>query len=132
MNRNMQRVRIPVQNNTTNVIIFLIFLLFSYVITTIGLMILAYILYRFPVNESTVNIGTVVIYVLSTFLSAFFCGKKQKTKKFVWGLGIGLTYFGMLIILSCLMGTGTISPGTNMVTTLFICGASGMLGGMLA
>lgn len=132
MNRNVKGVQMPMQRNFANLIIFLLFLLFSYLITTIGLVVLAYVLYRFPLNDSAVNIGIIIVYVLSTFLAAFVCGKKLKVRKFAWGLSIGIAYFVILLLISMIMGGTAVSPGTNVLTTLLICAGSGMLGGMLA
>lgn len=132
MNRNIPNVRIPMQKNPAVAIIFLIFLLLAYVITTVGLMILAFLLYKFPLGESAVNVGVIVIYVLSTFIASFICGKKCKNRKFIWGLCIGTAYFVILLLLSLLMSESIVSLGSNVVTSLLICAGSGMLGGMLA
>lgn len=132
MNRNIPNVRIPMQKNPAVAIIFLIFLLLAYVITTVGLMILAFLLYKFPLGESAVNVGVIVIYVLSTFTASFICGKKCKNRKFIWGLCIGTAYFVILLLLSLLMSESIVSLGSNVVTSLLICAGSGMLGGMLA
>lgn len=132
MNRNIPKVRMPMQKNPAMAIIFLIFLLLAYVITTVGLMILAFLLYKFPLGESAVSVGVIIIYVISTFLSSFICGKKCKNRKFIWGLGIGIAYFVILLLLSLLMNESVVSLGTNVVTSMLICAGSGMLGGMLA
>lgn len=132
MNRNIPKVRMPMQKNPAVAIIFLIFLLLAYVITTVGLMILAFMLYKFPLGESAVSVGVIIIYVISTFLSSFICGKKCKNRKFIWGLGIGIAYFVILLLLSLLMNESVVSLGTNVVTSMLICAGSGMLGGMLA
>ena len=132
MNRNLPKVGMPLQKNSANLIVFLIFILLAYVITTCGLLVLAFLLYRFPLSDSAVNIGIIVIYALSTFLSSFICGKKLKNRKFIWGLCIGAVYFLILLLLSVIMNEADISLGSNVVTTLMICAGSGMLGGMLA
>lgn len=132
MNRNIPKVRMPMQKNPAVAIIFLIFLLLAYVITTVGLMILAYLLFKFPLGESAVSVGIIIIYILSTFLSSFICGKKCKNRKFLWGLCIGSAYFIILLLLSLLMNESVVSLGTNVMTSLLICAGSGMLGGMLA
>ena len=132
MNRDIPKVRMPMQKNPAVAIIFLIFLLLAYVITTVGLMILAFMLYKFPLGESAVSVGVIIIYVISTFLSSFICGKKCKNRKFIWGLGIGIAYFVILLLLSLLMNESVVSLGTNVVTSMLICAGSGMLGGMLA
>lgn len=132
MNRNLQKARMPIQKNPASIIVFLLFLLVAYVITTAGLMLLAFLLYKFPLTESAVNIGIILIYITATFLSSFICGKKIKERKFLWGLGIGAAYFVILFLLSLLINGETVNLGTNVFTALLICTGSGMLGGMLA
>ncbi len=132
MNRNMSRARMPMQKNPATAIIFLMFLLVAYVITTVGLMVLAFLLYKFPMTDSAVSIGIIIVYVVSTFLASFICGKKCKSRKFIWGLGIGIAYFVILLLLSLIMNEEVVSLGSNAATALFICAGSGMLGGMLA
>ena len=132
MNHNFRQKRMPLQKNPANLIVFLIFLLMAYVFTTAGLLLLALLLYKFPLTESAVNIGIILIYVASTFLSSFICGRKIKERKFLWGLGIGTAYFVILLLLSFLINGEAANLGTNVFTALLICTGSGMLGGMLA
>lgn len=132
MNHNFKSKHMPVQKNPAKLIVFLVFLLIAYVFTTVGLLLLAFLLYKFPLTESGVNIGIILIYITSAFLSSFICGKKIKERKFLWGLGIGTAYFVILLLLSFLMNGEAANLGTNVFTALLICTGSGMLGGMLA
>jgi len=132
MNHQQQKVRMSIKNNPANLIIFLLFLLIAYLVTTVGLLVLAFLLYKFSMTESAVNIGIILIYIAATFLSSFICGKKVKARKFLWGLGIGAAYFVILFLLSFLMNGEAAGLGTNVFTTMLICTGSGMLGGMLA
>ena len=132
MSHNVLKQRIPMRKDPAVVIILMIFLLLAYVITTVGLMLLAFLLFKFPLEESAVSVGVIMIYILSTFLSSFICGKKCKNRKFLWGLAIGSAYFVILLLLSLIMNESVVALGTNVVTSLLICAGSGMLGGMLA
>lgn len=132
MNHHQQKVRMSIKNNPANLIIFLLFLLIAYLVTTVGLLVLAFLLYKFSMTESAINIGIILIYIAATFLSSFICGKKVKARKFLWGLGIGAAYFVILFLLSFLMNGEAAGLGTNVFTTMLICTGSGMLGGMLA
>ena len=132
MNRNLKKGRMPIQKNPANMIIFLIFLLLAYIFTIVGLVGLAFLLYKFQLSESAVNIGIILIYIVSTFFTSFICGRKTKERKFLWGLGIGGAYFVILLFLSFLMNGEVVNPGTNIFTSFLICTGSGMLGGMLA
>ena len=132
MNHNIVKARVPIRKDPAMAIIFMIFLLLAYVITTVGLMILAFLLFKLPLGESAVSVGVIIIYIVSTFLASFICGKKCKNRKFLWGLAIGSVYFVILLFLSLIMNESVVSLGTNVVTSMLICAGSGMLGGMLA
>lgn len=132
MKRNIPKMRMPLQKNPAAAIIFMLFLLLAYVFTTVGLMVLAFLLFKFSMGESAVSAGVIVIYILSTFLASFICGRKCKSKKFLWGLAIGSSYFVILLLLSLVINESVVALGTNVVTSMLICAGSGMLGGMLA
>ncbi len=132
MKTHFSKSRVSIPDNTVYIVIFIIFLLLSYLITLAGLMILAFLLYKIPMADSAVNIGIVMVYILSTFVSSFLCGKKQKCKKYLWGFLIGTGYFLVLLITSFFTGTSTLEAGSNTITTYIICAGAGTLGGMLA
>lgn len=109
---------------------YLIFLLMSYILTGLMLLLLAFLLYRFQISSNALEIGIIVTYVLSTFLGGFLAGKKAKTRKFLWGLLMGAGYYLILAVFSLLSGTG--QPGASFLTCMIICCGGGMLGGMLS
>ncbi|MBQ7954282.1 MAG: TIGR04086 family membrane protein [Lachnospiraceae bacterium] len=106
-------------------------LLFSYIITGLLLVLLAFLLYRFELSAKMVSVGIVVIYVVSTFLAGFITGKRIGNKKFFWGFVMGSAYFIVLLIVSLVANRSVSQVSTDFVTTLLICAGSGMLGGML-
>ena len=93
---------------------------------------MAFLLYKIPLSDSAVNIGIVIIYIISTFLSAFICGRKMKQKKYIWGFLLGISYFVILLIISLITKQSLDSLGNNTITAFLICVGSGTLGGMLA
>lgn len=107
-------------------------LLVSYVVTGILLLILALLLYKFSLPKQVIGIGVIVIYIASSFLGGLLLGKSMKVKKYLWGLGIGMGYFLILIILSLIVNGGFQNVSGNFLLTMFLCGGSGMLGGMLS
>lgn len=132
MNRKMNKSRFSMQGNPVYLITFSLFLLLSYLLTLGGLLLLALLLYKIPLSESAVNIGIIVIYILSTFLTAFICGKKMQKKKFLWGFLLGASYFLVLLVISLLTNQSNVILGTNVLTSFMICAGAGTLGGMLA
>lgn len=114
-------------------VLFLLKLLaFSYILTAVFLLILSMLLYKFRLSETIINIGIVVIYIASTFLTGFLAGKKIGTKKYLWGVFLGAGYFLILTLISLIINHGISDFSGNFLSTLFLCVGSGMLGGMLS
>ena len=107
-------------------------MLISYLLTAGLLLLLSLLLYRFGLSENIVSIGITGIYVLATFLSGFLAGKREQTKRFLWGLLMGLLYFLLLTAVSLIVEHSSFSLGRGFITTLILCCAGGMLGGMLS
>ena len=107
-------------------------LLFSYILTGVLLSLLAFLLYKVGLTESIVSIVIIVIYVAATFFAGFVAGKKLKSRKFLWGLLMGSAYFIVLAAISMVMGKPAGQLGDSVITTLVLCAAGGMLGGMLS
>lgn len=107
-------------------------LLASYVATGLLLLILAFLLYRFQLTKSVVDIAILVIYILSCFLAGFIEGKVMGTQKFIWGALCGLLYFLLLTVISLAVNRSFDGTSSNFVTTLILCTAGGMLGGMIS
>lgn len=107
-------------------------LLISYLLTTGLLLLLALMLYRFDLSEKTVSICIIGIYIIITFLSGFLAGKREGSRKFLWGLLMGGLYFSILIVISLIINQGMNEVSGNFFTVLILCCGSGMLGGMLS
>lgn len=110
----------------------LLILVLSYVLTACLLLLLAFILYKFRISESIVNIAVIVIYISVTFAAGFIAGKYYKVKKFLWGLVLGSVYFLILVLVSLTGGVSDTVIGSGVVTTWLLCAGGGMLGGMLS
>ena len=110
----------------------LLILVLSYVLTACLLLLLAFILYKFRISESIVNIAVIVIYISVTFAAGFIAGKYYKVKKFLWGLVLGSVYFLILVLVSLIGGVSDTVIGSGVVTTWILCAGGGMLGGMLS
>ena len=75
-------------------------LLCAYLVTGMFLLILALLLYKAGLSEENVNLGIILIYVIGTFSGGFVMGKLEGQKKFLWGLGTGVVYFALLLLIS--------------------------------
>ncbi len=107
-------------------------LLISYILTGALLLLLALFVYRFRLSEKTVSLVIIGIYIGITFFAGFITGKKLKTKKFLWGLIMGIAYFVVLAILSFVVNHSLGDMGSNVFSVLVMCAGSGMLGGMVS
>ncbi|MCI9136983.1 MAG: TIGR04086 family membrane protein [Lachnospiraceae bacterium] len=105
-------------------------LLAMYMVTGILLLILSAMLYKMQLSESMVSAGIVLIYVISGFLGGFLSGKTMKKKRFLWGTGMGACYFLILVLGSIAFQRGINMELSRFFTTLILCTASGMIGGM--
>lgn len=107
-------------------------LVLAYLVTTVILLALAFIMLKFQPDTGKTEIGILVTYVLSCFLGGWYAGRKAERRKFLWGLMTGLLYFLLLFLIS---GMGDRAAQTNMVQSLLslaLCAGGGMLGGMIS
>lgn len=106
--------------------------LVMFAVSSLLLLLLALLLYKMELSESAVKIGIVVIYVISGLIGGFLMGKMMKEQKFLWGLAAGIIYFCVLMLVSALVTGGIDLELTKLLTTLILCSASGMAGGMIS
>ena len=107
-----------------------------YVVSAVFLLLLAFLLYQMELTEEVVKIGIIVIYIISGFSGGFLIGKQMKDKRYLWGLLAGVIYYALILMFSLLLKQGmteemVIDP-IRIVTTLFLCAASGMAGGLVS
>ena len=101
-------------------------------LTALLLALLAFLLYKLGLDEKSVSISMIAIYVVCTFFGGFIMGKKTGSRRFLWGLLTGTLYFLVLALVSLAVGKGNIQMGTSFFTTLALCAGGGMLGGMVS
>ena len=104
----------------------------AYILTAGLLLLLAFMLYRFGLSEKVVSICIIAVYIIVTFLAGLLAGKKEKRRKFLWGLIMGALYFGILVVVSLAVNKGVEDIAGNMMTVFFLGAGSGMRGGMVA
>ena len=107
-------------------------LLSSYGITTVLLLLLAFLLFKFDLGENMVGAGITAIYILSCFIGGFVMGRNTRRQKYLWGALLGILYFLLLIGVSMLVERGMPMSAGKTLGTLALCLAGGTLGGMLS
>ena len=106
-------------------------LLASYIVTGLLLLLLAFLLYKFGLDEQKVEIGIMIVYLISTFIGGMIAGKLAGAKRFLWGIVIGVLYFVLLLMVSAGIYR-TVQGGMDMVAAFALCVAGGMFGGMFS
>ncbi len=120
-------------NNRKNKLLVIIStLLIMYVITGLALLALALLLFKMQLSENVVTVGIMVIYIVSCLIGGLIAGKRIQVRKFLWGVVVGAVYFVILLIGSLLMNRGISSDTVHVATTLVMCMAAGMIGGMIS
>ena len=107
-------------------------LLASYIVTGILLLLLTMALYKMELNEKMVSAAIVAIYVMATLIGGILIGKMAKVKRFIWGLGLGIAYFALLLLITQGVYHTLNGDGANLVTTFILCAGGGMVGGMIS
>lgn len=107
-------------------------LVVGYLVTILGILVLALLLLGFQLTEDTVNIGIIIIYVISTFAGGLAAGKQLKVRKFFWGMITGVIYYLVLILVSLGTGQSLTNQGQELITVFLMCFGGGTLGGMIS
>ena len=107
-------------------------LLAAYIVTGLGLLILAFALYKFGLSTNATELGVVFIYILSTAVGGLFLGKCVERRRFLWGMLLGLVYVLVLILVSCIARGNMSGIAESGISVLILCLAGGTLGGILS
>ena len=107
-------------------------LLLSYALTGALLLVLAMLLYKLDMDEKAVSAGIVAIYITATLIGGLAIGKMAKTRKFLWGLILGILYFALLILITIGVYRTLDGAAASLVTTFFLCAGGGTIGGMIS
>lgn len=119
-------------HRNSRVIVLLRVLLVTYLVTGLLLTLLSFIMLKANVQNGVLLGGIIVTYIVSTLLGGFLLGKGAEKKRFLWGLGMGLVYFIVLMIISILTNSIVGMELSKGMMVMAICMVSGMIGGMLS
>ena len=107
-------------------------LLASYIVTGILLLVLTFFMYKFELNEKIVSAAIVGIYVVSTLTGGMIIGKLTKSKRYLWGMVLGIIYFVLLLLITLGVYRTLNGDSVSIVTSLILCAGGGMAGGMIS
>lgn len=104
----------------------------AYIFTGVALAALAFVIYKWELSESVVNIVIMAVYVIASFIGGFITGKRVKERKFFWGLVMGGLYILIIYGVSMIMSASLDMISTANVAACLLCLGGGMLGGMVS
>ena len=107
-------------------------LLVAYLVTGILLLILAFLLCKFQLNENQIHLGILVTYILSCFVGSFALGKSIRQRCFLWGMGLGASYALLLTVVTWITERKIQGDLKEFLITYGLCIMAGALGGMLS
>ena len=107
-------------------------LLASYIVTGILLLVLTFFMYKFELNEKIVSAAIVGIYVVSTLIGGMIIGKLTKSKRYLWGMVLGIIYFVLLLLITLGVYITLNGDSVSIVTSLILCAGGGMTGGRIS
>lgn len=107
-------------------------LLFAYALTGVLLLLLAFLLFSFDLGETAVDAGIIVVYVLACFMGGFMAGRILRRDKYLWGVGTGVAYYLLLLVVSFAVKGHWDMSVAHAVTTFCMCAGGGALGGMMS
>ena len=107
-------------------------LLASYIVTGILLLVLTFFMYKIELNEKIVSAAIVGIYVVSTLIGGVIIGKLTKSKRYLWGMVLGIIYFVLLLLITLGVYRTLNGDSVSIVTSLILCAGGGMTGGMIS
>lgn len=104
----------------------------AYIFTGVALAVLAFVIYKWELSETVVNIVIMAVYVIASFIGGFITGKRVKERKFFWGLVMGGLYILIIYGVSMIMSASLDMISTANVAACLLCLGGGMLGGMVS
>lgn len=107
-------------------------LIISYIVTFILLLIFAMIMYYGNVSEKVVGIFVIITYFISSLLGGLSIGKGVEKRRFLWGMILGLLYFGIIMMITLVGRADNEQIDSSKITGFITSCIGGMLGGMIS
>ncbi len=107
-------------------------LIISYIVTFILLLIFSMIMYYGNVSEKVVGIFVIITYFISSLLGGLSIGKSVENRRFLWGMILGLLYFGIIMMITLVGRVGNEQIDSSKITGFITSCIGGMLGGMIS
>lgn len=130
MNRTSRFAKKPDMDTKRITISILKSVMIGYIITAIGVLLLTFIVYKFDLADSQINIGRIAVIILATIIMGLRIGRSIGKNKWMHGAIGGIIYFVIFVIVSVLINKNSAVSG-DAISLFFMCLGGGTLGGML-
>ncbi len=100
----------------------------SYALTCVILLALSFGVYKFDLSDWQITTGIIITYIAASFIGGFIIATREKNRRILWGMGVGLIYFLILAVASIAVNKGIAIDTTEAVRALLICAVSGAAG----
>ena len=107
-------------------------LIFSTLIMTLAVLLLALIMLKTQWGDSVMFPLLIVFFCLSVFTGGRYFAKHAEARRFVWGLGFGAAFFAIYLAVAYFISTDAAEASGHALTFLAAGLGAGCLGGMLS
>ena len=104
----------------------------AYVLTTLLMLLSAFLMYKLKLSSEQSRLFVMVIYGVTTIISGLIYGKIKGNKRLLNGAFMGLMYFAVLLLLSFIINRGFSDTVQENIISLIICVAGGSIGGIIS
>lgn len=130
MGRTSRISKKPDMNTQKIIVNMLKAILIGYILTILFVLLLSFIVYKFDLSNSQINIARIIIIILSTVVMGLLVGKSIRKTKWMYGAVAGVIYFIIFVIASIIINKNS-GISADVVSLFFMCVGGSTLGGML-
>lgn len=105
-------------------------LIFMTIVTVAMLLLLSFMLLKIGFSDKILLICIGAVYCIVNLIGGFVMGKTKDSKRMLWGMGVGITYFLLLLLVSMISNGGVFRGEMQPLTGFLCCFLGGMSGGM--
>ena len=107
-------------------------LLFSAIILTLAILLLALLMMKTGWGDAVMYPMLLVFFCLASFIGGRYFAKHAQSRRFLWGIGFGVAFFMLYVIVTYFLSPDGALLSDNAITYLIASLAAGCVGGMLS
>ncbi|GKX31415.1 hypothetical protein SH1V18_38950 [Vallitalea longa] len=130
MGRTSRISKKPDMNTQKIIVNMLKAILIGYILTILCVLLLSFIVYKFDLSNSQINIARILIIILATIVMGLLIGKSIRKTKWMYGAVAGVIYFIIFVVASIIINKNS-GISSDIVSLFFMCVGGSTLGGML-